>query len=715
MHMKRLASARGLVTLGVLLGLLGGCSGGGGGSPNTIGGNATGIGLMAGSVTFPGPYPTVGPVTYTTTSNTPVTVDAYPGQVVLHFDVTSSPNGTSSTNIEQREEHIKANNNATIIGKIPMIGFYLVKVPIGQENSFIQAMVSGGFGVDSAMPNIGLRRGISTPASIQNPVESGNLNAGPAMHALAFPGLIPFAGRESGLIVILDDFHDFKGSNHGNDVRQTIEKVYAALNTTGVTITNKQLPVQTDGSLTLDALAHSVIEALDIWAANSSPNITINLSWNVCEPFVTDCPNQNGTQYREMWRVLSNKIDVELKTVRDKLPDIQKDRFILVQEIGNAGLDISATYPSTYNAQVARGILGNHLFVGGSDRDSNGDLYATTVFDPNYHYRVGWYPGCISRNPDKCGSSFATPAVAALIALQYALLPPNPPNTFLNFTASQVREAVLVALLEYLDPTKPTDPSQIFAAAREVLNVSSATIKCGFDGGGGGPGGGPSVSIQPLPLDFMEALIGGQTPLAVTDQFTLASPVGDGIACNGTMTVSLQKQSATAWSFTISDTFTSTAPSAHLFVEWSAILPTDMTKGSLSVAGCGGNSSPALNIGTPLSGPLPLGAGTLAYSFAGIALGGPWSTTAHVSSLAEFLVYPYGGPPDPQIGAYPGLMPSCGVTPIEQIATVKPGTSTGGVPVVAMYSHANHCSDTTTCQTNLSSTLANADFFLSVQ
>jgi hypothetical protein len=441
------------------------------------------LGVLKESVNFTGPYPAAGTVQYTNTSGTPTTIQGYPGQVVLYFNV-SGTGGTTPSAISQREANI-ARNNGTVIEKIPLIGFYLVKVTAGQENTFIQAMLSGGYGVDVAVPNGASVRGASTPVFI------GETTLGK---------YVPL--NVGGGIVILDDFNLFEGENHGNDVYQT------AINKGGVVSAKVQLPVSPDGSVPNDKIIASVA-AIQQGAAIFSPgqNVTTNLSFNA--------GGEDGYAslwYSDNWKILASAMDATLKSVRDQLPESQKNRFMLVQEIGNSGQDISSAYKTIYDAETNAGLLGNHLFVGGSDGS-----YATQVNDPAYHEKAAWYPGCIA--PGKCGSSFASPAVAAFI---------DQVARQANIPLDQARTAVLQALI-----AKPNgSPSEIIAAALSSANASG-TYAGSFNGSG--------TFARPFP------------------EWGTTCFFGDTFSGNMSLTFTLQSNGTYSGSVSVSGNFVSTA------------------------------------------------------------------------------------------------------------------------------------------------------------
>lgn len=343
-------------------------------------------GLLAGSLNFAGPYPALGTVTYTNASNVVVAASAYPGQVMLHFNVSAAYGGIAAASLAQRETAIAA-NGGTVIEKIPLIGFYLAQVQAGQENTFIQAMRGGGYGVDVALPN---RAAVRGEVYIDDSCWLVTCTTPGGTPAVRYVPLNVGSG-----MVVVDDFNVFAGSNHGEDVYNT------AVGNGGSVSARVQLPVSSDGSIPNDKIVASIV-AVQQGAAIYAPgqNVIANVSFNA--------GGEDDPWYPEYWSELATMTGTAMKSLKDQLPASQQDKFLLVQEIGNSGQDISAAFGTVYDTQAAAGLTANHLYVGGSD-----GTYATQVGDTGYHDRVAWHPGTI--RPGVFGSSFAAPAVAAFI------------------------------------------------------------------------------------------------------------------------------------------------------------------------------------------------------------------------------------------------------------------------------------------------------------
>ena len=103
-------------------------------------------GILEGALNYVGKYPVPALVTYVDSTNKQVSVTAYPGQVQVYYD--------SKVAASEVETIIKA-KSGTVIGKIPLIGYYLVQVTVGQEGNFITALQTDKR-LKLALPNIAL-------------------------------------------------------------------------------------------------------------------------------------------------------------------------------------------------------------------------------------------------------------------------------------------------------------------------------------------------------------------------------------------------------------------------------------------------------------------------------------------------------------------------------------------------------------------------------
>lgn len=496
-------------------------------------------GLLAGSLNFSGPYPALATVSYTNASNVVVSATAYPGQVMLHFNVSAAWGGTAAASLAQREAAIAANGGA-VIEKIPLIGFYLAQVQAGQENAFIQAMRGGGYGVDVAVPNRAAVRGevyIDDSCWIVTCTTPGGT---PAVR------YVPINVGGGGMVVV-DDFKVFAGSNHGQDVYNT------AVGNGGNVSARVQLPVSDDGSIPNDKIVASIV-AVQQGAAIYAPgqNVIANVSFNA--------GGEDSAWYPEYWSELATMTGAAMQSLKSQLPAGQQDKFLLVQEIGNSGQDISSAFGTVYDAQAASGLTANHLYVGGSD-----GAYATQVGDAGYHDKAAWYPGTI--RPGVFGSSFAAPAVAAFID-QVARQG--------NVSLDRARSAVMQALQANPGGTA----AQIVAAALAAIPpvaISPAGQSFGRSGGSG------SIDVTALT---------GQSWTASSNASWLAVMQGSGSG-NGTVSYSVGANSGSpirVGTLTVGgQTFTVTQEGdAGVTGYWSGV----MTWPSAPVAGCGSQTVP---------------------------------------------------------------------------------------------------------------------------
>jgi len=415
------------------------------------------LGTLKGSTNFAGPYPSAVHVSYVDAAGASKSVLAYPGQVILIFDVANS-GGTDPSAVARRESAISA-NQGTVLEKIPQLGFYLVKVASGQESAFIQALRGGSITVSAAAPNGATVRG-EEPPLIDECWLSNCTSGSPATK------YVPL--NVGGGMVVLDDFNMFQGENHGEDVYQT------AANNGGSVSARVQLPVSTDGSIPLDKIAASVA-AIQQGAGEFLPgqDVIANLSFNAS--------GEHTATYGDNWTAMAAIVDATIEQVNGQLPTDQKSHFLLVEEIGNSQQDISADFGKTRLAEQSAGVAGNHVFVGGSD-----GTYSTQVNDSTLHNEAAWYPGCIQAG--LCGSSFASPAVAAFID-QVARRG--------HVSLDGARSAVLQALIDH----PGASASDIVSAALAIVtrqspdggvNDGGPTDGGGANDGGPAPDGGPS-------------------------------------------------------------------------------------------------------------------------------------------------------------------------------------------------------------------------------
>jgi hypothetical protein len=112
------------------------------------------IDLLAGSTNFTGPYPIPATVTYTDNGQSK-SVLAYPGQIIVFFNVPVNDSNAKT---------LISSDGGTVLGEIPVVGYYLVHVPVGSEASFINAIKTDSR-VNRALPDpVGIR-GCTNPGA----------------------------------------------------------------------------------------------------------------------------------------------------------------------------------------------------------------------------------------------------------------------------------------------------------------------------------------------------------------------------------------------------------------------------------------------------------------------------------------------------------------------------------------------------------------------
>ncbi len=104
------------------------------------------LGVFEGATNYVGEYPSAAMVSYTETDGTPISVLAYPGQVQVFF---------AQNTTQQYAEDAISSNGGTVLGAIPLAGYYLAQVGVGNESTFISNIMMD-FQVYGAMPNLAL-------------------------------------------------------------------------------------------------------------------------------------------------------------------------------------------------------------------------------------------------------------------------------------------------------------------------------------------------------------------------------------------------------------------------------------------------------------------------------------------------------------------------------------------------------------------------------
>lgn len=152
--------------------------------------------ITAGAFNYKGSYPEPVTMSYTDKSGESHEVSAYPGQVQLFVKPT-----TPSTEIKGIAEA----NGGKIISQIPSLGYYLVSVPLGTENTFIVS-VNAEDTVDFAVPSSPFQTTFVDLSDMEGP--NGELPEVPNLKAKVGDGVY---------LYILDDYiTQFQCGLHGD-------------------------------------------------------------------------------------------------------------------------------------------------------------------------------------------------------------------------------------------------------------------------------------------------------------------------------------------------------------------------------------------------------------------------------------------------------------------------------------------------------------------
>lgn len=336
--MSGVTCARGLLTLGVLLALGGGCSGGGSGGGGTTSPtpSSAAIDTLTGSFQTAYLLPQPSDVTFTDKQGNQQTVFAYPGQVLVSFlPSTQAPQATQ----------IITSLGGTILSQIPQVGYYLVSIsPPTTEASFIAALFRNP-SVQMATPHLVLKLN-----QLVNP--PWNATSGSAMGPLQ-PYAIP--GDIKGSVVI-DSFSGGKVAAdgvtpHGAAVAQADSQAGG----------NPYYKVDVN-PLTVDTLVAAIQRTVQgSWISNPEKPILINVSLGNSRDTVDDW---YGVQY---W--IANTLK--------QMPSRMRDQVLITLSLGNKlnatsdpPLDVSTGIHALQENGFGDVITNNLVYVGANDGPS---------------------------------------------------------------------------------------------------------------------------------------------------------------------------------------------------------------------------------------------------------------------------------------------------------------------------------------------------------
>jgi hypothetical protein len=331
------------------------------------------MGILEGSENYIGSYPKPDLVTYTTRDGKEITVEAFPGQVIIFFS--SSTKDTQATGIIEAQ-------GGTILGKLPKLQTYLVGISIGNESSFITAMISMPQVMD-AFPNFVLE-------AAQEAVYIGPEYFGDE------PKLFPINFPEGA--VVIDQY--FNNGGHG---AQVADGIVNNGGTVGALVSLQYYKNPWDiNEPDASGSAYMITEAIAS-AAHGNSNyhpgdpLIINLSYG---PYISD--NDDTTTALDKEYAYNYCI---LETI-SKIPSGIRDNGLLINmALGNEGLELSSVFTDLRQQPGFTNIMDKHFTWVGTD------LYADS------NWVAGGDPDVVISNNTAAvnGTSGAAPYITALL------------------------------------------------------------------------------------------------------------------------------------------------------------------------------------------------------------------------------------------------------------------------------------------------------------
>ncbi|MFC1966569.1 hypothetical protein ACFLWI_06490 [Chloroflexota bacterium] len=332
---------------------------------------------LLGAINYTGLYPEPANVSYTNNDGEPLSVLAYPGQIEVFF--------STSTTASAAQNLIKA-KNGTILGQLPMVGYYLVEVSTGMENAFINIM-SNDAGVSSASPNIPVsasEEGVSINTEFITSSKPIPLNVKPGIIALDY---------------YLNETHGFK-------VNESV------LKNGGTVGSSVEIGTAPGGSTTSDKVKMAIIAAAEgNRIFNPGEPTLFNLSTNhgVNQDFNTLTIEQQQSLLNG-WEGFTQGIAQTISA----LPTDIKDNVALINSAGNTRMPLNEPLANLRKDPYLKDILDRHfLFVSTTLRGKQTLNYPWGEFS---NYAPGDFDVAVINNLKAIdGTSFASPAAAAII------------------------------------------------------------------------------------------------------------------------------------------------------------------------------------------------------------------------------------------------------------------------------------------------------------
>lgn len=353
--------------------------------PSQISKESTELGLLEGSVTYLGPYPTPAPVNFTTKDGENITITVFPGQVQVFFN--------SLTTDADATEAIQT-LGGTVLSKIPKIQYYMAGVAPGKESSFITSILSLPI-IESATPHI--------VAQLKKLIELADLTEYCKDRPKDILCTTVPLNVKPGVVVIDSNFlapngHGYKmveaNTNNGGTIGSLVN-----LPTIKCTIQKCGF----DGEAISTDMTVKTIAAAAEGNSRFNPGkpLIVNLSMNGVES-----RNKDGTiNEKETLENIKGYLSLVLEGISKIPTDIRNKGLIVTIALGNEKLDLTQVLADIReNAELAEAMSKHAILVGTEQYD--GSNYITGK-DKDV---------VISNNAEaKGGTSGATAAVSALI------------------------------------------------------------------------------------------------------------------------------------------------------------------------------------------------------------------------------------------------------------------------------------------------------------
>jgi hypothetical protein len=323
--------------------------------------------LLKNATNYVGSYPTPSAVSYISSDGQPTTLNAYPGQVQVFFNMPVD---------EAYAKRVIMSNDGTVLAKIPSLGYYLVGVASGSEGNFI-ASVMLDKRVSLALPNI--------PATAKQEVvyiDETWITEEKAVPLNVKPGIIPL------------DY--FINNDHGPKVIKAVKKgggsvgsaVHIGIDATGITSSDK----------VATAIA-AVVAGNNIYNPGQPTLIDLSSGGGGDKDYTLLSPKEQK-EAKESWK---NFVRGVLAGIAALSPPL-RDNLVLTQSAGNENMPIGGLLKELRSDPKLKDVMENNYLVVG-----------TTLGGFSNHDSTDPDMAIMNNDMARDGTSFAAPAALAII------------------------------------------------------------------------------------------------------------------------------------------------------------------------------------------------------------------------------------------------------------------------------------------------------------